>query len=347
MLAGVNKRETAPQLPLIALRAITNGALLGDKLPDRLKLLNWGVNKSTQGDVILDDTTAKVFAANQSTHGLDRVALDFEHNTVPGSVEYERTEEPRVVAGYGTPELIPGDGLYLSAITYTAAGCEQARNYADLSPAVAVDSSGRVTMLASAALVRAGAVEGLSFFSAAPKSIKYMPETTQAGSPGDENTLSVAELAKAFGLPDGATKQDLLIALAKWRKEEGEEPSHEEEGEGETKALTALKALEGQVKALTATIAAKAKEDADAVVDGLVKRFSAEGKSPLGEDGKPLSVAALSALGAPALRALLASTPKTVALSASGSAGADGSAKQSQLKGLDRTIAAFNSANNK
>jgi hypothetical protein len=69
------------------------------------------------------------------------------------------------VAAYGRAHIIQGDGLYLSEIEWTPSGKEYARNYADLSPAPVMEGN-RAIGLHSCALTRAGAVDGLSFFSA-------------------------------------------------------------------------------------------------------------------------------------------------------------------------------------
>lgn len=147
-----------------AFRTIHNQGL-GVILPSRLKILDWGVNKNTNtGEVILDEESAKLFESTQKAIGRERVALDFEHNTAPGSSAYEESAEPRPVAAYGTPRVIPNEGLFLDDLKWTPEGEQNARNYEDLSPApFLVDK--RVIGLHSCALTRAGAVEGLHFFS--------------------------------------------------------------------------------------------------------------------------------------------------------------------------------------
>lgn len=159
-----------------AFTTITHGALAAalspeqreasGKLPVRLKLLSWGTNESVKGPIVLDVLSADRFAAEQRRRGKERVAIDFEHNTLPGTAAYEEAPEPRKVAGYGSPRVIPGDGLYLEDIAWTPAGIAEALNFEDISPAPYLDDERRVTGLHSTALVRNGAVEGLHFFSA-------------------------------------------------------------------------------------------------------------------------------------------------------------------------------------
>jgi len=147
---------------------INNGAATteGD-LPARLKLLAWGDNPAIKGlNPKLGKHTLSCFEQRMREMGLDMIALDFEHNTVPGTDAYKEATEPRPVAAYGVPRLVPDDGLYLEQITYTPAGKANALNFIDLSPTVHIDkATGEVDLLHSVALTRAGAVVGLSYYS--------------------------------------------------------------------------------------------------------------------------------------------------------------------------------------
>jgi len=116
----------APAFPLFA----GVGESSSSSLPVRVKLLNWGRNETSSGPVLVDDTTAKVFSANQKAIGCERVQVDFEHNAVPGTAEFNRTQEPRPVAGHSTLVCVPGEGSFAEAVTYTADGEKSARNYA-------------------------------------------------------------------------------------------------------------------------------------------------------------------------------------------------------------------------
>ncbi|HEX5222627.1 MAG TPA: phage protease [Verrucomicrobiae bacterium] len=136
------------------------------ELPSRLKILGWGKSTSVHGDVTLGELSALVLPQKQRALGFEKVALDFEHNTVPGTAEYNRTSEPRRVAAFGVVKLFPNEGLFLDELEWTPAGQAEARNFTDLSPAVEMDRDGNVLFVHSAALTRNGAVYGLSFFSA-------------------------------------------------------------------------------------------------------------------------------------------------------------------------------------
>lgn len=186
------------------------------ELPRRLKLLNWGRNESTEGVVILDAESVSVFEANQKLIGRSRCPLDFEHNTVPGSEEYNRTTEPRNVAAFGAPKLIPGEGLFLDEIDWKVAR-DTVANFEDLSAAPILDKNRRVIALHSGALTKAGAVYDLpSFFDQAQ--LKAMAATlTNHQNPMSElkaeNIIFLTEIAPVLGLAANASKADVLGKL--------------------------------------------------------------------------------------------------------------------------------------
>lgn len=162
---------------------IANGARFGDKLPERIKLLNWGRNESVKKVHPFVDENTVAAVANLIKTGGDRIALDYEHNTVPDAPAFKESSEPRKVAGYGVPVVVPGDGLYLTDMVYTPSGTDNAREYIDLSPAVVLDEeTGTVIGLHSAALCRHGAVKDLTFYSI------ENPRPTQGESDMDEAT---------------------------------------------------------------------------------------------------------------------------------------------------------------
>ena len=146
---------------------ISNGALKGKELPKRLKVLDWGKSDTTKGDIILNDASYDNFMDNQKQWGRDKdIAIDFDHCTVPSDDNKNFVPgKAKDIAGYGDPELIKGDGLYLKNIRWTDIGKEKAKNYADLSPAVkCYDKSDIVEALHSVALTPNGSVFGLKFY---------------------------------------------------------------------------------------------------------------------------------------------------------------------------------------
>lgn len=303
----------AQQFEMVACKAISNGALASEKLPTRIKLLNWGRNATTKGDVIFDDHSVAQLAANQRDAGFDRVALDYEHNTVPESDEFKRTREPRDVAAYGVPEAVPGDGLYLGSITWTPSGRVNARNFADLSPTPFLDKARRVVFLHSVALVRNGAVHDLSFFSAAAGTPRSNDNTAPNMTPEQ-----IAALLKPI-TDQLATLSADLKTLKETKPAEPVITLTAADGKTTTMPLAEAGA---KIVALTADVTALKTADEAKQKAEVIALFAREGKVPLGEDGKAMKAEALTALPVGVLKMLLASTPATVPQSARAKAGA-------------------------
>ena len=135
------------------------------RLPRRIKVLNWGDNPNCYGKrVNVGALFVKCLSAD--TNPYRKVALDFEHNTLPGTAAYKESKEPRPVAGFGTIEAVEGDGVYITMLSWTPDGEKMAANYADVSAGAVTDKEGNLVAVASVALCRAGAVDGMDFVEA-------------------------------------------------------------------------------------------------------------------------------------------------------------------------------------
>ena len=205
---------------LVALRApVSNGALKGESLPSRIKLMAWGDNASIKGNYRVGDTSAKELAANQRRLGYERVALDLDHCSVQGSPEHLRLlklGQPPIIFGYGRPNVIPGDGLWLEEMEYTPLGATSARNFEDLSPAVK-DANGEVVFIGSVALTTNGCLHDVTFFSATTqKTESAKNHMSEKGTAQLEaaNVITVAEMAPIVGLAATASKADVLGKLS-------------------------------------------------------------------------------------------------------------------------------------
>ena len=153
------------QTKVACLAGISNLALAGDNLPDALKLLAWGENKTQLGTFVVNQRTATCIAQQVKDGLFDRVLIDFEHNSCKNHPNYQ--PPPRLHAGAAVPICDKDSGLCTAQCTWTPSGRKYAREYPDLSPAVEYDEKTReVIGLKSVALVPNGAVIGLSFFSA-------------------------------------------------------------------------------------------------------------------------------------------------------------------------------------
>jgi len=221
----------------------------GTPLPTSLLVLRRGENPSTKGVFRVTAMTDARFAAVQRQNGRDRVAIDFEHNTLEGTEAYKAATEPRPVAGYGVARLTQ-DGIVLDNIEWTKAGREQADNYGDLSPAPFHTPDMTVVGLHSVALVRNGAVYDLSFCST---------ENGQNSNTEDGMDKFLAALRAAKLIPEAGTETDVVNLITGLSAKLAEA----QQALAKVTALTVdqVKTLAGeivtpQVTALTASIAA-------------------------------------------------------------------------------------------
>ena len=309
----------------------TEVALSADaaKLPRRIKILNWGDNPNCHGRrVNVGPLFARCLSA--ATYPYRKVALDFEHNTFPGTAAYNESSEPRPVAGFGTVEAVEGKGVFLTMSAWTPEGEKNAVNFADVSAGAVTDRDGNVVAVASVALCRAGAVDGMDFVEAPlsggvssalsgiinpPPRLKPTPEDKQ-----ERNTAMdfKALLIKSLGLGDDATDVAIQAALAKALEKKPVEGKSEEgggkseEGGVKSEALSAavkaavaeaVKPIEAEVAALSAAAVAHEKQD-------LIAAAAREGKAVA------LSAEALAKIGVEDLKATIAKTAVTVPLSA-------------------------------
>lgn len=278
------------------------------KLPRRIKVLNWGDNPNCHGRrVNVGPLFAKCLSA--AVYPYRQVALDFEHNTFPGTAAYKESREPRPVAGFGSIEVVEGRGVYLTMSSWTPEGERMAVNYADVSAGAVTDKDGNVVAVSSVALCRAGAVDGMDFVEA-PLSggvssalSGIINNNNQEGQAMDFKAL----LIKSLGLGDDATDEAIQAALAKAleRKPDENQEARQAAMSAAVKAAVAeaVKPIQEQVAALSAAAVAHEKRD-------LVAEAAREGKVVA------LSADALAKLSVEDLKATIAKTAVTVPLSA-------------------------------
>jgi hypothetical protein len=246
--------------PVIALEA-------GGELPARIKLLNWGENATTKGPFIVGPGTLAALNANQKRYGFDKVALDFNHNTVPGTPAYAEAQEPRPVAGYGVPEVVEGEGLFLRDIEWTPAGREHAANFRDVSGTLARDAGNEVVFMHSAAICRQGAAPGMELVAASVE----LGEAGGTPAPTGETGRMPAPTGEAGRMPaptvtplDAEAMAAVVDAVgsqlrdAEWRKRELADLAAALEAERTRNATlqTALDALSAQVAELKSALEA-------------------------------------------------------------------------------------------
>ena len=285
------------------------------KLPRRIKVLNWGDNPNCHGKRV-NVGALFVKCLNADTYPYRKVALDFEHNTFPGTPAYRESREPRPVAGFGTVEAVEGEGVFITMTGWTPEGEKMAANYADVSAGAVTDDGGNLIAVASVALCRTGAVEGMDFAEAplgggvsaalgaiidgeARGATAPLPETRK-GKAMDYKAL----LLKILGLGEDATDEAIQAAL----DAAGKKPTQEEQDAAlsaavKTAVAEAVKPIEEKVAALSAAAEAHEKQD-------LIAEAAREGKViALGAD-------AVGKITVEDLKATIARTPVTVPLNA-------------------------------
>lgn len=159
------KTALSSAITLCALRAETVERD-GDTLPTRLRVAPWGTHQiGARGQAIVNEASAQVFTANMAKlKRADHVSLDFNHNSLPGHPSYLAEKEPRKIAATGKPEMVPGQGIFLTGLTWTPEGKDAflGGHFQDLSPAVYRDKAGTVIGMHSAALCQHGEIDGLT-----------------------------------------------------------------------------------------------------------------------------------------------------------------------------------------
>ena len=294
----------------------TEVALSADaaKLPHRIKILNWGDNPNFYGKrVNVGPLFVKCLSA--ATYPFRKVALDFEHNTYPGTAAYKESSEPRPVAGFGTVEVVEGKGVYLTMSAWTPEGEKMAVNFADVSAGAVTDKDGNVTAVASVALCRTGAVDGMDFVeaplsggvSSALSGIINNSEK-QKGQAMDFKAL----LIKSLGLGDDAADEAIKAALEKALEKKPDGKDGGTDAAAQDAAMSAavkaavaeaVKPIEEKVAALSASAVAHEKQD-------LIAAAAREGKVVA------LSADALAKISVEDLQATIAKTAVTVPLNA-------------------------------
>jgi hypothetical protein len=210
LLSACASVATIGELPL------RNGWKPGTPLPKRLALLRKGDNPGAKGTFTVTDATLATLSAFQRKLGRERVALDFEHNTCPGTPEYDRTHEPREVAAFGTVTVLDDLMIILDALTWTPAGEKMAPNFEDISPVLYHGADGAVLGIHSVGLVKCGSQYGLTFLSADdPNQENSMDPEKIASMIAEAVAAAIAPLAKRLEALEGKSDPDMEACAAR------------------------------------------------------------------------------------------------------------------------------------
>lgn len=274
------------------------------ELPKRLKLLAWGDNSTRFGNVRVSDVTLSALPINQKRVKFDHVAIDFQHNSVPGTPHY-KGEPVALAARSALPLVIAGEGLFLDEIDWTERGREHREDYVDLSACVKRDAADNVVFLHSGALCRQGEVEGITL----PLAADPLQESTKDDDTMDYKTL----LCTLLGLSAEATDTQIEDAAKAAAQKLSALPSG------------AAPAKEGEPAAMLAALSARVGEietKANTRIAGLEATIEQRDRQALQEqacrEGKVIPLSALpdkdgkGGLPLAGLRALVAELPVTV-----------------------------------
>jgi len=263
LLPRITALATTPELKgeIVALRVASEGAFASKELPARIRIFKWGVNQTaTQGNFIVDETTLNSLAANQAAYGFEEIALDYNHNSLPGHPNYQ--PDPRKVAGYGGLEVIKGEGIFMTALSYTPSGKENALEYRDLSPAPVRDDNGSVIFIHSVALTPNGETKGLNFSVDATKALSAAKAQNSKQTNKNTDMDYKKLLCLMLGLdPASATDTEIEAAATKFGKQEKTEPEHKDPEKPEGEKPKGDKPTEGdkKIEALSTEVANLAK----------------------------------------------------------------------------------------
>lgn len=241
-------------------------------------MVPWGLTQTAEGPLLCDAQTATILPQRQKEARADRVPIDFDHATAFGAGR----GAPRNFAGYGTPKVVEGEGIWLMDIRWTPEGRKFWAGYEDISPAIKQQKqTGRVTFLDSVALTPRGMVEGLSLFSAegaegngdaAVSNTQTQPSRNKQQQSMDLTKLKNILRKLGITFSEEATAEELMSLLEK----AGEDAEADSTMSAERERR--LKDLETKLNTLESAAAAGQKANDDARKQEIIRTASAEGK---------------------------------------------------------------------
>ena len=230
------------------------------KLPSEIRILPWGESPYNGGKLIVNSVSLKEIPQMQAAYNFDRIALDFNHNSLESSPSFKG--EPLKVAAYASLEVRDGQGLFFTNIEWTKEGKEfvEGGHYGDISPTVKTNDKGEVIFVHSAALCRQGRIPGLELFSA-----DFLTQNTKNNM---EELLKKykALLCTILNLPEDCEDAAIEDAAKKFAQSNKNPPAENPEKKEET---AGLEALSSRIDAIEAAGQKKALID-DAIKQGKV-----------------------------------------------------------------------------
>ena len=191
-------------------------------VPTEIKILPLGRVHSQKGDFNVDEESFELIRKQFKDRKLDLV-IDYEHQTL---------SDVQAPAGGWIKELYKGEDAIIAKVEWTAKAAEYLKNkeYRSLSPVVLVRKRDqKATAIHSVALTNTPAIDGMF---ALVNSLD-IEDISEGG-----NIMDLKELAKALGLPETATEEEIKKAVedaakaAERLKEMEEKKPEDKPGEG-------------------------------------------------------------------------------------------------------------------
>jgi phage I-like protein len=293
-------------------------------LPSEFRLLKFGANPfwkmdGSEGELYLDAESARQVMDRFAARGLDRIAIDLDHQIVNGGP----TDTAGKAYGWFKPE-VRADGLYAADVKWTPEGADLLRGkaYRFFSPTVETDGEGRAVDLLPVALTNIPALKGIPALVAANAKERPMKILLTSLGLGDD-----ADEAKAVAAVD-ALKEAHTQILALSGK------SNVAEAVG---AITALKAQAERVETLSAEVAQLRAEKLASEINSLLDEAVKDGRVAPAKHGDMLALSQKH--GVDALKACLSMLPKQPAQSAPAIAPVDDVKTTVQLTDDEKKIA--------
>lgn len=185
-------------------------------VPSEIKILPLGMVHSQKGDFLVDDESAVLIRKQFKDRKLDLV-IDYEHQTLA---------DVQAPAGGWIKDIYKGEDAITAKVEWTSRAAEYLKNkeYRYLSPVVLVRKKDKkATAIHSVALTNTPAIDGMfALVNSIDIDIEHLAE-------GGRTTMDLKELAKALGIPETATEDEIKKAV-----------------EDAAKAAEILKAMEGK-----------------------------------------------------------------------------------------------------
>lgn len=187
-------------------------------VPSKIKILPLGRVHSQKGDFTVDDESVELIRKQFKDRKLDLV-IDYEHQTLA---------DVQAPAGGWIKDIYKGNDALIAKVEWTPKATEYLKNkeYRYLSPVVMVRKRDqKATALHSVALTNTPAIDGMF-----PVVNSLTIEDYSEGG----TTMDLKEIAKALGLPETATEEEVKKAVEEAGKAAQKIKEMEGKGEGST-----------------------------------------------------------------------------------------------------------------